>query len=90
MICWHHDGKQRYALPIIKYEEFMELEDILMRYIFVHGLGQSSSSWEKTISCMDDKTQISNPDLFDLLQDKEPTYNNLYTAFSKYIEEYFK
>ena len=61
-----------------------------MRYIFVHGLGQSSSSWEKTISCIDDTTQISNPDLFDLLQDKKPTYNNLYTAFSKYIEEYFE
>ncbi|MEH7125602.1 alpha/beta hydrolase [Bacillus sp. JJ1773] len=59
-----------------------------MRYIFVHGLGQSSSSWEKTISYMGDTTQISNPDLFNLLKDKEPTYNNLYTAFSEYIEEY--
>ncbi|MEH7392327.1 alpha/beta fold hydrolase [Bacillus sp. JJ1474] len=59
-----------------------------MRYIFVHGIGQSSSSWEKTISYMGDTTQISNPDLFNLLKDKEPTYNNLYTAFSEYIEEY--
>ena len=66
----------------------MEMEENLMRYIFVHGLGQNSSSWEKTISCMKDKTQISNPNLFDLLKGKKPTYNNLYNAFSEYIEEY--
>lgn len=59
-----------------------------MRYIFVHGLGQDSSSWEKTISFMEKKTQITHLDLFDLLEDKEPTYNNLYLAFSDYMEEY--
>lgn len=57
-----------------------------MRYIFVHGLGQNSSSWEETISHMGKTTEIFHPDLFDLLKDKEPTYNNLYLAFSKYIE----
>jgi len=58
-----------------------------MRHIFVHGLGQNSLSWEKTISFMGKTTEISHPDLFDLLKDKEPTYNNLYLAFSDYIEE---
>ncbi|MEH6944406.1 alpha/beta fold hydrolase [Bacillus sp. JJ722] len=60
--------------------------DNLMRYIFVHGLGQNSTSWEETISFMGKTTQISHPDLFDLLKDKKPTYNNLYLAFSEYIE----
>ena len=58
-----------------------------MRYIFIHGLGQNSSSWEETISYMEEMTNISHPDLFDLLKDKESTYNNLYLAFSEYIEE---
>lgn len=58
-----------------------------MKYIFVHGLGQNSSSWEETISYMGKTTQISRPNLFDLLEDKELTYNNLYLAFSRYVEE---
>jgi pimeloyl-ACP methyl ester carboxylesterase len=63
------------------------MEDNLMRYIFVHGLGQDSTSWEETISFMEKTTHISHPDLFDLLKDKEPTYNNLYLAVSEYIEQ---
>ncbi|MFJ7738780.1 alpha/beta fold hydrolase [Lysinibacillus sp. NPDC097287] len=59
-----------------------------MRYIFVHGLGQNSSSWEKTISFMENTTQISHLDLFELLKDQKPTYKNLYLAFSEYIEEF--
>ena len=58
-----------------------------MRYIFIHGLGQNSSSWDKTISFMGKTTPIAHPDLFDLLKDKKTTYNNLYLAFSEYIEE---
>lgn len=63
------------------------MEDNLLRYIFVHGLGQSSTSWEKTISFMGKTNQISHPELFNLLKDKKTTYNNLYLAFSEYIEE---
>lgn len=63
------------------------MEDNEMKYIFVHGLGQNSSSWEETISYMGKTTQISRPNLFDLLEDKEHTYNNLYLAFSRYVEE---
>ncbi|MEK4080430.1 hypothetical protein [Solibacillus sp. FSL K6-1126] len=40
-----------------------------MRYIFVQGLGQSSSSWEKTISFLGDKEQFSHPDVFQLLNE---------------------
>lgn len=57
-----------------------------MRYIFVHGLGQNSLSWEETISHMGENTEFLRPDLFELLHDKEPTYNNLYLAFSEYVE----
>ncbi|KOS71506.1 2-succinyl-6-hydroxy-2,4-cyclohexadiene-1-carboxylate synthase [Lysinibacillus contaminans] len=59
-----------------------------MKYVFVHGLGQDSSSWENTISFMGETTRISHPDVFDLLKDNKTTYNNLYLAFTEYMEEY--
>lgn len=59
-----------------------------MRYIFVQGLGQSSSSWEKTISFLGDKEQFSHPDVFQLLNEEKKTYSNLYDAFSDYIEQF--
>ena len=55
-----------------------------MQYIFIHGLGQSSSSWGKTVSCMSEKFCPVCPDLSVLLGDKEVTYANLYHAFSEY------
>jgi pimeloyl-ACP methyl ester carboxylesterase len=58
-----------------------------MKYIFINGLGQNSSSWEKTISYIERIADIANPDLFELLQDKKTTYNNLYSAFCEYLEE---
>lgn len=58
-----------------------------MRYVFVHGLGQNSSSWWETISYMGKATQVLHPDLFGIMEEREITYNNLYVAFSEYIEE---
>ncbi|NRG44290.1 alpha/beta hydrolase [Bacillus sp. CRN 9] len=59
-----------------------------MRYIFINGLGQNSTSWEKTISYIEGIGDISNPDLFELLQEQDTTYNNLYSAFCEHLEEY--
>lgn len=59
-----------------------------MKYIFVNGLGQNASSWEKTISFIEKNAEISNPDLFALLQDDKTTYNHLYRAFSDYLEAF--
>ncbi len=59
-----------------------------MRYILIHGLGQNSSSWDRTISYMSEKYRIDCPDIIRLLGDKEPTYNNLYPAFSEYCREF--
>jgi len=58
-----------------------------MRYILIHGLGQSFSSWDKTISCMGEKFHADCPDVTRLLDGKEPTYNNLYRAFFEYCQE---
>lgn len=59
-----------------------------MKYIFLHGLGQNSSSWEKTIDVMNDNLDIDCPNLFTLLQGREVNYSNLYQVFSEYCKTY--
>ena len=51
--------------------------------IFVHGLGQTSSSWDGTVSLVS-APQIYCVDLFALLKDKESNYENLYHSFASY------
>ena len=59
-----------------------------MQYIFIHGLGQDSSSWSKTISAIKKPIQPTCPDLFSLLENNEVTYANLYRAFSDYCQKF--
>ncbi|MEK4130153.1 alpha/beta hydrolase [Solibacillus sp. FSL W8-0474] len=61
-----------------------------MTSIFVHGLGQNSSSWGEMMSFMGESNQMYHPDLFDLVKEQELTYKNLYTAFSEYINEFLE
>lgn len=73
--------------PYLPYDSpiFLKSEVHCMTYIFIHGLGQDSSSWEKTISCLDDIDESVIPlDLSIFLQDKDRTYENLYSDFSAY------
>jgi len=60
---------------------------IAMNCIFVHGLGQEASSWDRTISLLGTGYQASSPDLFQLLGDQTADYNNLYSIFSKFCDE---
>ncbi|WP_353948433.1 alpha/beta fold hydrolase [Sporolactobacillus sp. Y61] len=55
-----------------------------MKYILLHGLGQTSSSWNDTIEVMEKKSDILCPNLSDLLRDEEVNYSNLYKVFSEY------
>lgn len=59
-----------------------------MPYIFIHGLMETSSSWDKTFSHMEKSRQVIAPDLFILLNSKEVTYKNLYQAFSDYCNSF--
>lgn len=54
-----------------------------MKHIFIHGLGQTPDSWDKTISQLPDSEQILCPNLAEIIRDKEVNYNNLYNAFSE-------
>lgn len=50
--------------------------------VFVHGLGQTSSSWKKTIAALDMITCNSCPDLTTMVCGSNITYENLYASFS--------
>lgn len=58
-----------------------------MGYIFVHGLGQTPSSWDETISYLEGNIQVNCPDLFALCNVQKISYQNLYDASKKYCDE---
>lgn len=57
-----------------------------MQQIFIHGLGQTPSSWDKTIENLSMNSNCNCPDLAEMLQNKEADYTNLYAAFSEYCD----
>lgn len=59
-----------------------------MKYILIHGLGQDSSSWNKTISYMGAQENIICPDLSLFLRMRDITYSNLYQSFSQYCDNF--
>lgn len=54
-----------------------------MEHIFIHGLGQDASAWDKTLSHMKGLSALC-PDLPELLQGREADYETLYRGFSEY------
>ena len=56
--------------------------------IFVHGSGHQATSWNKTISYMTDYKDIVCPNLSSILEGKEASYENLYSSFVKYCNEF--
>lgn len=59
-----------------------------MKSVFLHGLGQTSSSWNETIASMEEKLDIFCPNLPELLSEKEVIYPNLYEAFCDYCKTF--
>ena len=58
-----------------------------MGYVFIHGLGQNSSSWDQTVSYLARHRHVNCPDLSKMLHEKEATYHNLYSSFVHYCEQ---
>ena len=56
--------------------------------IFVHGSGHKATSSEKTISYMTNNEDIVCPNLSSILEGKEASYENLYSSFVKYCNEF--
>ncbi|MFQ9511282.1 MAG: alpha/beta fold hydrolase [Lachnospiraceae bacterium] len=59
-----------------------------MKYILLHGLGQTSSSWGNTVKAINNEFDIYCPDLSDWLCNAEPCYSNLYRGLEKYCEQF--
>jgi len=59
-----------------------------MKQIFVHGLGQTSSSWKAVLAELDGLDHNICLNLPDLVQGKEVDYNNLYKAFVSECNRY--
>ena len=55
-----------------------------MRYIFIHGLGQTASSWDDTLSYMNCKGEVYCPELLSLLRGSKVEYGSLYKGFFEY------
>lgn len=55
--------------------------------MFVHGLGQTATSWQRTIDHLEIASKkIASPDLFSLLESGKIDYHNLYQCFFDYCE----
>lgn len=59
-----------------------------MNLIFLHGLGQSSSSWNETLSFLPRHTEAYCPDLLGLCMDNKIVYEKMYFAFEKYADRF--
>ena len=51
-----------------------------MKYVLIHGLGQNSSSWNKTLSFMEKKEIFVCIDLLEIIENKDCNYNNINNA----------
>lgn len=54
-----------------------------MTRIFLHGLGQTPASWEKTVAGLTPAERSVCPDLAEMLRGKSASYESLYGAFAK-------
>ncbi|MCM1263859.1 MAG: alpha/beta hydrolase [Butyrivibrio sp.] len=59
-----------------------------MQQIYLHGLGQTPNSWEKTIMQLESAAHSECPNLAKLIQGQDVTYQNLYKAFSKICDSF--
>lgn len=53
-----------------------------MKYIFLHGLGQTPDSWNRVLGYLNAPTDRICPDLARLVHGREAKYSDLYAAFS--------
>lgn len=53
-----------------------------MKYIYLHGLGQTPDSWNRVLGYRNAPTDSICPDLAELVRGREANYSDLYAAFS--------
>lgn len=59
-----------------------------MKFILLHGMGQNSSSWDKTVSFLSDDTETVCPELSDFFTVGSCQYNKMYADFCDYCNSF--
>lgn len=59
----------------------------MMKKILIHGSGHNATSWDETITYMNDDKDMLCPNLSLILNGKEANYSNLYSSFAKYCNK---
>jgi pimeloyl-ACP methyl ester carboxylesterase len=62
------------------------MDSIKTKKIFIHGLDQSPHSWDNVLKFTGKNDDVVCLDLFKLIENKEFTYENLYSEFSNYLK----
>ena len=58
-----------------------------MKKIFIHGSGHKADSWKKVTTYMNNDKDILCPNLSEILNEKEASYDNLYSSFVEYCNK---
>ncbi len=58
-----------------------------MKFIFLHGMGQSASSWDNTISFLPDSAEVICPELSEFFSEGNCFYSKMYDAFCDYCDK---
>ena len=58
-----------------------------MKKILIHGSGHKADSWNKVITYLNNDKDILCPNLFEILNGKEASYDNLYNSFAEYCNK---
>lgn len=59
-----------------------------MQYIFIHGLGQTPSSWDRVVDCFPSGMRIDCPNLYSFIEGRKSTYENMYQAFRSHCNSF--
>ena len=59
-----------------------------MKYVFLHGLGQTSHSWQPVLSRLKPQIQATCPDLFWGVKDGNVSYDALYSSLETTVPTY--
>lgn len=65
-----------------------KLKGDIMKLIFLHGMGQSASSWDKTISLLPDGEDALCPELSEFFTEGDCRYGKIYSAFCDYCNNF--
>ncbi len=59
-----------------------------MKILFLHGLGQTSASWNKTIFSLAKTNTIYNPNVLDWVKYQPTTYQNIFRGLERYVSSF--